>query len=156
MAKKKYQASGQVIDRKTKRGVPGLRVEAWDKDEKYNDFLGVAITDRSGCFQMSFDETYFREYAPDTSPDLFFKIYRGQRLLLKSTEDSVLWNAKTTTKVKIEVELPSPSCPSMLEPQQYAPPSTTAQVWEEPTATAVAPSDGPSAWTGSPPSTVGL
>ncbi|MGA1875563.1 MAG: hypothetical protein ACMUIA_08135 [bacterium] len=110
MKKQIYQASGQVIDCKTKRGIPGLRVEAWDKDKKYNDLLGVAITDRSGRFRIFFDQTYFREYAPDTSPDLFFKVYRGQKII-KSTEDSVLWNAKTATEVTISFESP-PSPPA--------------------------------------------
>ena len=106
MANAIYRVTGRVIDGKARRGVGGLRVEAWDKDQKYHDLLGVAVTDVRGGFRIKFDETYFREYAPDNAPDLFFKVYRNENLL-KSTEDSVLWNAKTTTELTIEVDIPA-------------------------------------------------
>jgi len=105
MAKyKKFQISGHVVDRTTKKGVGGVRVEAWDLDQKYHDLLGVATTSSQGKFLISFDESYFREFAPETAPDLFFKVYRGNKLI-KSTEDSVLWNAETKTELSIEVDM---------------------------------------------------
>ncbi len=101
---KKFKISGNVVDLTTKKGVGGLRVEAWDFDKKYHDLLGVATTSSQGKFQISFDESYFREFYPETAPDLYFKVYRGDRLI-KSTEDSVLWNAKTKTRLTIEVDI---------------------------------------------------
>ena len=101
---KKFQVSGHVFDRTTTKGIGGLRVEAWDLDQKYHDFLGVATTGRQGEFQISFDESYFREFAPETAPDLFFKVYRGDKLI-KNTEDSVVWNAGTRTELSIEVDI---------------------------------------------------
>jgi len=50
--------------------------------------------------------SYFREYARDTSPDLFFKVYNGKELI-KSTEDSVIWNAGEQTETEIFVDMPS-------------------------------------------------
>ena len=102
----KFRVIGQVIDRQTKQGIRGLRVEAWDKDQKYHDFLGVGVTDRGGHFLISFDQTYFREYAPEKFPDLFFRIYLSQRLL-KSTEDSVIWNVRQDTEVTIAIDMPA-------------------------------------------------
>jgi hypothetical protein len=105
MSAKIFRISGQVIEAQTRQGIFGLRVEAWDKDEKYPDLLGVDTTDGEGNFQISFDETYFREYYPETAPDVFFKVYEGDNLI-KSTADSVLVNVSTETKATIEVDLP--------------------------------------------------
>lgn len=100
----KFNVSGRVINSLTKEGVYNLRVEAWDKDVKYNDLLGVEQTNTDGSFEISFDLSYFREYAPDNAPDLFFKIYNG-RELIKSTEDSVTWNASEQTDIVIDVDI---------------------------------------------------
>ena len=102
----KFRVIGQVINRQSKQGIRGLRVEAWDKDQKYHDLLGFGVTDRSGHFLISFDQTYFREYAPEKYPDLFFRIYLSQRLL-KSTEDSVIWNVRQDTEVTIAIDMPT-------------------------------------------------
>jgi hypothetical protein len=100
----KFQISGIVVNRKTKKGVRSLRVEAWDLDKKYHNRLGVATTNSQGRFLISIDKSYIREFAPETAPDLFFKVYRGKKLI-KSTEDSVLWNAETKKELYIEVDV---------------------------------------------------
>jgi len=88
-----YRIRGQVIDTKTKRGIQGLRVEAWDKDLICSDLVGSAVTDAQGGFQMEFKPSYFQELFLDRRPDLFFRVFRGNRLLC-STEQSVIWNVQ--------------------------------------------------------------
>lgn len=85
--------------------VRDLRVEAWDKDLLFDDFLAETLTDEHGVFQLSIPEARFSELFFDRSPDLFFKIYDGGRLVL-STERSVLWNVRTAAAdVRIEVPI---------------------------------------------------
>lgn len=101
-----YIVTGRVLNAISKEGIYNLKVEAWDKDEKYNDLVGVCMTDIDGNFEITFDMSYFREYAPETSPDLFFKVYRAKEFL-KSTEDDIIWNANQKVEVEILVELPA-------------------------------------------------
>lgn len=105
MANDLYEITGRVIDGTTKEGVVDLRVEAWDKDVKYNDLLGSAITNADGGFGISFDTSYFREYSPDVRPDIFFKVFAGKKMV-KSTEDAPIKNAKMQETVTIVINMP--------------------------------------------------
>jgi hypothetical protein len=100
-----FEINGQVIESRTGKPLANLKVEAWDKDLKYNDLLGQTFTDGEGSFSLSFDSTYFREHAPDPRPDLFFKVFLGKRLL-KSDGDKVIHNAGLRTEVTIKVVMP--------------------------------------------------
>jgi hypothetical protein len=101
----RLRISGLVVDRGAGHGIPGLRVEAWDKDLVYNDLVGSAVTDAQGAFQIEFDESYFHELFVHQKPDLYFKVFRENELV-RSTEDSTLWNAGAVeTKVLIEIEI---------------------------------------------------
>lgn len=104
MAARKFEIIGKVIDSNTQAGISSLKVEAWDKDVKYDDFVGVGFTGRDGSFDIKFDQTYFREFARDDFPDLYFKVYRRE-VLLKSTEDSVIVNAGEREEVLITLDL---------------------------------------------------
>jgi hypothetical protein len=98
-----FHISGFIINDKTRQGIAALRVEAWDRDLICNDLVGSAVTDSRGAFQITFDESYFRDVFLDRQPDLFFKVFRESKLL-KSTEDAVLWNV-TAAKDPIVIEI---------------------------------------------------
>jgi hypothetical protein len=98
-----WRLFGRVTELTGFGGIAGLRVEAWDKDLIYNDLVGSAVTDKLGTFQMEFDESYFQELFLDRRPDLFFRVFEGDRLI-KSTEDSVLWNVDAgETEITLKV-----------------------------------------------------
>lgn len=105
MENEEYEITGRVIDGIKNEGIANLRVEAWDKDIKYNDLLGSSITNADGGFEMSFDSTYFREFAPEDKPDVFFKVYAGKKLI-KSTEEAPIKNAEQQIEVTIVVNMP--------------------------------------------------
>lgn len=110
-ASKTFRITGRVIDSATQQGIAGLQVEAWDKDLICNDLVGSTATDEQGAFQIAFTEAHFKELFLDRQPDLFFKVFREDELI-KSTEDSVLWNvAAGNTEVVIEVAIPAASKP---------------------------------------------
>jgi hypothetical protein len=108
MKKKTFSINGHVVNTQTKKGISGLRVEAWDKDLAIDDLLGTAKTDKNGRFTLSFNETYYQEICFDRKPDVYFKVFHKGKLI-KSTEDSVLWNVKageTTINITVSIELP--------------------------------------------------
>ncbi|MCP5108627.1 MAG: hypothetical protein GY950_34900, partial [bacterium] len=106
-----FKISGMIVDSTSKRGIPDLKIEAWDKDLVFNDLVGSAVTTKKGTFTIKFNASYFREIFMDRRPDLFFKVFK-KGILIKSTEDSVLWNsAAGETKVAIEVDILHPPGP---------------------------------------------
>lgn len=110
-ANKTFCITGRVIDSTTQQGVAGLRVGAWDKEMICDDLVSSTVTDEQGAFQMEFTDSHFKELCQDRQPDLFFKVFRENELI-KSTEDSVLWNIATgNTEVVIEVDIPAAGKP---------------------------------------------
>ncbi|WP_372950608.1 neuraminidase-like domain-containing protein [Mariniphaga sp.] len=105
MTKDKITITGSIISKQTNEGVPELRIEAWDKDLLIDDYLGEAVTDQGGNFKITFTQERFKELFFDKNPDLYFKIYRDERLI-HSTEHSVLWNIKNHIEnVRIIVDM---------------------------------------------------
>lgn len=100
-----FSIIGRVIESRSGKPLANLKVEAWDKDIKYNDLLGQTFTDVEGQFDISFDSTYFREHSPDERPDLLFKVFLGKRLL-KIEGDTILKNAGERTEVTLKIFMP--------------------------------------------------
>ena len=90
---KDYRVSGKVLHSQTGKGIPDLRIEAWDKDLIIDDLLGNALSDDVGFFQIDFHENYFREILFDRCPDIYFKVFQADRLLV-DTRNHLLWNAQ--------------------------------------------------------------
>jgi hypothetical protein len=98
-----YRILGRVIERASRKGIPHLTVEAWDRDTRYHDMLGSQVTGAEGEFAIAFDDAYFGDYAPDRAPDVFFKVLRDRKPV-HSTFESPLMNLREgTTEVTLEL-----------------------------------------------------
>ena len=102
----RYEIKGQVVDEFGGGGIGGVRVEAWDKDPGIDDHLGSASTLGDGSFSISFDESAFSDLFLDKRPDLYFKVYCYNQLLV-STEGSVMWNV-SDPQVGVTIKAPHP------------------------------------------------
>jgi len=80
-ANKTFCITGRVIDSTTQEGIAGLQVDAWDKDLICNDRVGSAVTDEQGAFRIDFTESHLKELFLDRQPDLFFKVFREDKLI---------------------------------------------------------------------------
>ncbi len=98
-----HKITGKVVSKSTKQGIGGLRVEGWDEDLLFDDFIGQATTNEKGEFTITYDTGKFSELFFDRSPDLYFKIFKGKKFLC-DTKDSVIWNEDEKTTVLINVD----------------------------------------------------
>jgi len=70
---------GTITDKKTKKGVKGLRVEAWDDDfPDGDDFLGDTTTDDSGSYRISYSGGHWdpsiSSRATVWRPDIYIRV----------------------------------------------------------------------------------
>lgn len=93
MATQNIKISGCVVSFETKKGISNLRVEAWGCDVLVNDFVGEAVTGFSGEFTITFTNKHYQKLFLNANPDIYFKIYEGEKFLYSSIND-VLWNLK--------------------------------------------------------------
>ena len=103
MATRNYRLFGRVVERTRRSGIPGVTVEAWDRDTRFHDMLGSVVTGADGAFSIAFDDDYFGDFAPDRSPDVFFKVLRDGKVLL-TTFDKPMMNLRDGgTQVTLEI-----------------------------------------------------
>jgi len=63
-------------------------VEAWDKDERFDDRLDRGKTNSDGIFEIQFTDEYFQQepLEQDSTPDIFFRVYQGKNILFSTEE----------------------------------------------------------------------
>ncbi len=79
-----WTAAGRVVDPKGKPAA-GLMVKAYDRDRRYDDLLGAALTNKEGVFKITFRTQAFRE-GDEPGPDLFVVIEDADGNELHATE----------------------------------------------------------------------
>src|SRR5687768_8262046 len=106
MVENNHTIQGAVVSSFTGAGVRGLKVEAWDKDQRIDDLLGAATTGPDGRFEITFGDSFRDEIFEFRRPDVYFRVFQNGHLL-ESTEESVNWNvSRWPMPVEIKVELP--------------------------------------------------
>ena len=88
---KKYQITGSVIGEKSLKPIPGLKIEAWDKENVIDDMLGSVVSNEKGSFSISFTETNEKDNIEEGHLIIYFKIYIGKELLF-DTYNKIFWN----------------------------------------------------------------
>ncbi len=89
-----YRIRGKV--NQNSNPLPDVWVEAWDKDERFDDRFGRSKTDSDGIFEIQFTDEAFRQepLESETEPDIFFKVYRGRQLVFdtETVQEGITWN----------------------------------------------------------------
>lgn len=99
-----YTVAGTVKNKETKAGIVDLHVSVYDKDLLKDDFLGIAVTDKTGAFKLTFNAAQFKSLL-DRSPDLYF-IVEDYGLVVLNTKDAVIKNANASTPpINLEVDI---------------------------------------------------
>lgn len=109
-----FRIFGKITNSYSRKGISQLKVEVWDKDgkkkdSKKDDLCGIAITDQKGAYEVTFDQSAFKDSYKDILPDVYFNVFQGDELIL-STRNAVCKNVPVgDTEINLEIELIEPS-----------------------------------------------
>jgi hypothetical protein len=92
-----YRLDGQALDRSSRAGVPGLRVEVWTAG--FATMLGAAGTDAEGRFAVAFAAASATE-----EPRLAVRVYDGSKLLAQVDALDVTWSPLGEAMTFVEVD----------------------------------------------------
>src|SRR3712207_6803294 len=97
----KYTLSGRITNRQNEP-LEGLDVRAFNQPPRPpENRLGKAVTDAEGVYKINFTEKDFKPGGAEGGPDVFIRVFEGERLL---GESPVSRNAKEETRIDLTVE----------------------------------------------------
>ena len=73
MSDEEYRISGHIIDHKSRSGIVGLSIEAWEKGWRRNKSVGGDMTDESGTFKIWYDKFKIKGMFENRHPELYLK-----------------------------------------------------------------------------------
>jgi hypothetical protein len=97
-----FKIRGVVRERETGHPLPGLVVKAYDKDLRFDDVLGSAVSGELGRFEILSELADFRELF-ETRPDIYFKVFRQSGTLLYAADDAVAWDSSQLSESIVDV-----------------------------------------------------
>jgi 5-hydroxyisourate hydrolase-like protein (transthyretin family) len=96
-----FVVTGRVVDAKGKPAA-GLLVRIYDKDVRYDDLLGAALTNADGVFRAQYRRQDFDD-GGEKGADLYFVVVNHEEQVLLSSADRVLFNSERTADVTLEL-----------------------------------------------------
>jgi hypothetical protein len=93
-----FGVGGQVL-RADGKPAAGVLVRIYDRDRKFDDLLGAALTNRNGEFTARYRFQDFSE--GETAADLYFVVVDANQTELLSTADRVMFNAEREATVTL-------------------------------------------------------
>lgn len=93
-----FYVRGRVLTAEGKPA-PGLLVRVYDRDVRYDDLIGAALTGRKGEFTVIYRMRDFSE--GEAAADLYFVVLDSGEHELLSTRDHVIFNAERETTVEL-------------------------------------------------------
>jgi hypothetical protein len=98
--KDEYVVTGELLHPKTGKPVPGMVVEAIDKDITKHDLLGVDTTDSKGRFEIVFKEKDFKERG-EGLPEILIRAGLNRDKIVQVTKDVLKLEPGTSESLKI-------------------------------------------------------
>lgn len=98
-----FRIKGVIKEKETGIPLPGLFVQSYDKDRRFDDLLGSAVTDAAGMFEITSRLKDFRDLF-EKKPDIYFRVYTENReTLIHSTATAVRWNQGRLSEHEIRI-----------------------------------------------------
>ncbi len=99
----RFRVGGVIREKESGRPLEGLVVSAYDKDVVNDDYLGEAVTDASGSFEIRFTDADFKD-AMESNPDLYLFVFvPGTRRPVHDTSYGIRQNATDDEHYEIEI-----------------------------------------------------
>ncbi len=107
MSIQKYETTYRIlgkVNNKSGKKISNFKVFAYDKDLLNDDFLGSSNTSKSGVFEILFDLNDFSPVIFDRRPDVYFKVFDGDQLIL-DTQSNIICNATPSNLEGITLDI---------------------------------------------------
>ena len=99
-----WKIIGRITTKEDNKAIPGLVVQAWDKDlENVDEYLGDAKTNELGEFTIEFKQEDFSHWGTEEAPDLYLVVKNDNDAIIGTTEESVQWDIKEEEYVFLRV-----------------------------------------------------
>ena len=99
-----WKIIGRITTKEDNKAIPGLIVQAWDKDlENVDEYLGDARTDELGEFRIEFSQEDFSHWGTEEAPDLYLVVKNENDAIIHSTEERVKWDIKEEEYVYVRI-----------------------------------------------------
>lgn len=88
VGRKDWAVFGRVFDA-MRKPASGLRVRLYDKDERYDELLGEAVTDEFGDFAFVYPENIYAAWLSGDGTDLYLLVQDAQQNALYTSQKSM-------------------------------------------------------------------